>query len=89
MAVRSTQSKITRYLRKEAPQMRTSKKEQKLTAKYQIIELSDTDYKMAIFIVFEEIKSELEDSCGDHRLFEKEPNIQYNYQNERLSGQVL
>lgn len=37
MVIRSTQSKITKYLRKQAPQMRTSKKEQKLTAKYQII----------------------------------------------------
>lgn len=63
--------------------MRTSK-----TAKYQIMELSDTDYKMAAFIVFEEI-NELKDTCRDHRRFEKEPNIQYNYQNEKLSGQIL
>lgn len=44
---------------------------------------------MTIFTVFEKVQNELEDTCRDQRRFEKEPNKQYNYQNEKLSGQVL
>lgn len=40
------------------------------TAKYQIMELSDTDDKMAAFVMFEEI-NELKDTCRDHRNLKK------------------
>lgn len=44
---------------------------------------------MAVFIMFEKIKNELEDTWRGHRRLEREPNEQYNYQNEKISGQVL
>lgn len=42
-----------------------------------------------IYLLFEKVQSDLEDTCRDQRRFEKEPNKQYNDQNEKVSGQVL
>lgn len=53
-----------------------------------MFELPATSHKMAVFIVYEEIRSELKDTCRDWG-FQKEPNKSYNCQNEKLSGQVL
>lgn len=46
--------------------------QQKMTTKYQILELSDTSYKMVVFIV---LQMSFEDTCREHRGFGKEPTI--------------